>query len=453
MSIEFAARKRTEPQPDLGRQVLSFAALTATAAALVGVFAASPIALEALGLPYFEAGGGVLSRVHPATPLAAAALLLRCLAARSPGRTLLRLLGGSGTVLLLCATATAAVFAILVDRTPVSPLLDTFILPVLLAALLRDLDPAIARRLAFVVMVLFTLNALAAGAEVLLHWRLIPINVPENATGDPTAPDAVFSWQAELADDWRARALFGHPIAGSAVTGAFVLCLVAPACCWPSPPVRASLAALCAASLFTFGGRTALVLTFPLATALLSPSAARGLATGRRLAPRPLAIALTGLAVAAVAALLLAHAGFFERTLARFAVDEGSASTRLTMFRLLEPLTLHDLLLHPDKDQIATLQRLHGLEFGIESSWLGLVLAYGIVVASLLFVGILAFSREIVRRCGKGVSIVLGFYFILVSVTASMSGKTTTFAMVIALVLLFLRRGAPDLESRRARLV
>ena len=74
-------------------------------------------------------------------------------------------------------------------------------------------------------------------------------------------------------------------------------------------------------------------------------------------------------------------------------------------------------------------------------------------MASLLLAGLLAFCREIVRRCGAGAGVVLGFYFVLVSVTASMSGKTTTFAMVVALVLLFLRSGAPDPKSRRAGLV
>ncbi len=433
---------------------LALAALAATVAAVIGVFAVSPIALEAAGLPYFEAGGNLLSRIHPATPLALFALVLRCLAARAPARLAARLaFGDPGVVLLMAATTIAAVFAVFVDKTPVTPLVDTFVLPAAFALLLRDLDPAIARRLAVAVAVLLAANAAVAAAEVLTDWRLVPIDVPDTVTGDPTQPGATFSWQAELAEDWRARALLGHPIVNGAITGAFVLCLAAPGAGWLPPLARAGLIALSGASLFTFGARTSLVLTIVLAAALLGWGAASAVARGSRLTPSRFAAGLVCLALAVAAAAMLAHGDFFARTLQRFTADQGSATTRITMFALLEPISLSDLMLRPDKDLVATLQRLYGLEFGIESSWLGLALTYGLPVATMLLVAVLAFFRSIAASSGPGASIVLAFYFILVSVTASVSGKTTTLAMVVALILLFLRSGAPGPTTRRAGVV
>ena len=110
------------------------------------------------------------------------------------------------------------------------------------------------------------------------------------------------------------------------------------------------------------------------------------------------------------------------------------------MFSLFGPISYHDLFLHPDKDLVATLQRVYGLEFGIESSWLGMALTYGIIVTAIVTAGILAFLRSVLRACRQGALIVSLFYLALVSVSASLSGKTTTFAMVVALIVLFLRK-------------
>lgn len=441
-----AARPATVlPAPErLGaREVFSMLAVLATFAAVVGTFAISPIALEARGIDYIDAGGGILSKVHPSTPIALFAFLLRCLAARRPVHLAWRLVtDDAGVLLLLAGTVVAAIFAAVVDKTPVTPLVDTFILPGLVFVLLRDLDRRTLDRLAALVALVLVANAGLAVIEYLRGWHLIQAPVPPGVTNDPTKANEVFSWKADMASDWRAQALLGHPLVNGLVVGCFMICLAAPGSAWIPLVLRLPLLGLQSFAMLCFGARTALVLSIASAAWLLAVQVASAIGRGVRLTSRQVAplVLITG--VGLVAVLLLTYSGFLDRTIERFSNDAGSATTRLTMFSLLGPISIHDLFLHPDKDLVATLQRVYGLEFGIESSWLGLTLTYGIIVAAIVTVGILALLRSVIRACGRGALAATLFYLVLVSVSASLSGKTTTFAMVVALIVLFLRKDA-----------
>lgn len=425
------------------RDMLALLALGATFAAVVGIFAVSPIALEARGIAYIDAGGGFFAKFHPATSMAVVAILLRCLAARRPVHTAWRLAtADAGVLLLLAGTVVAAVVAIVIDKTPVTPLVDTFILPALLFVLLRDLDRRAANVLATLVAVVLVVNAGLAVVELLRGWHLIQVPVAAGVTDDPTKANEVFSWKADIATDWRAEALLGHPLVNGLVVGSFMLCLAAPGAAWMPIMVRGPLLGLQALSMLCFGARTALVLSAVLTTWLIAVQVAEAIGKGVRIDTRQAALVVLAAGIAIVAALLLAYSGLADRTLARFGNDAGSASTRLTMFALLGPMSYHDLFLHPDKDLVSTLQRVYGLEFGIESSWLGMVLTYGIIVTTMLTAGILAFLRSVLCASGRGALTVSLFYLVLVSVSASLSGKTTTFAMVVVLIVLFLRKDA-----------
>ena len=421
------------------RAMVAWLALAATFVSVIALFAVSPMLLESRGISYIDSGGGILAKFHPATPLALTALLLRCLASPRPARLAFRLLtDDSGVLLLLTAVAIAAIFAALVDKTPVTPLVDTFILPAIVFLLLRDLDPAMSRLLAALVALVLVANAALAMVEFVRDWHLIQVPVAPGATEDPTQANGVFSWKVEQRMDWRAEALLGHPLVNGLIVGGFVLCLLSPGTDWIPLIWRLPLVSIESASMLSFGVRTPLVLTVMLAAWLMASRTAAAIGRGFRPHPRLLAGAVLALALAVLAVAVVLQSGFADKTIDRFTNDAGSAQTRLTMFSMLAPMTLADLTLHPDKDFVATLQRLYGLEFGIESSWIGLILTYGLVVAGIVGGSLLAFFRSIVRASGGGAPLVLFYYFVLVSVTASLSGKTTTLAMEVALLILFL---------------
>lgn len=438
------------------RALLADLAVLATVAAVVGLFAVSPETLESRGFAYMTSGGGILSKFHPSTLIAIVALGLRCLATSRPLRTGWRVAtGDTGAVLLLAGVAIAGLYATMISKTPVTPLVDTFALPVLVFLLLRDLDAAVVRWLALLIALILCANAVIAMIEFLRDWHLVTIDVPEDATADPTRGDATFDWRAQLAADWRATALLGHPLVNGLIAGSFILCLAAPGSRWLPAFVRAPLLLLQFVSLSAFGARAALVLTAALGGWMGLGQAVEAISRGARVKPAQIAIGLLAISLLIGAGAILLQSGFLDHTIERFGNDEGSATTRITMFNLFQPFSLSDLLLGPDQDVAATQQRLEGLEFGIESSWIGLVLIYGLVVTTILVVGLLAFSWSVIKACGRGTALVLIFYFILISVSASMSGKTTSFAMAIILTSVFLRkdeRRRPLWSAKRVRL-
>ena len=444
--VGIGARKPQRAMPILPFDrgvLLADLALVATIGAVVALFAISPQTLEAFGISYITSGGGVLAKVHPATPLALVALALRCLASRHPARTALRLATADpGVVLMVGAVVITFGYALAFAHTPITPMIDTFLLPVLVFLLLRDLDPALARPLALAVGLVLCANAVIALAEFLQHFHLIQIDVPAGATSDPTRGDATFDWRAQLANDWRATALIGHPLTNGLVTGAFALALAAPGSAWIPAAVKVPVALLQVVAMLAFGARTSLVLMGIGLVWLGTQKFLALLRAGRRLEPRPVAFVLLAVALAVVAVMSLSASGLADHTIERFQNDQGSATTRITMLGLFTPLSWSDILLGPDPAQLATLQRLEGLEFGIESSWIGLALMYGMVVTATLLLGLAAFMRSVLRACGPGAALILGYFVILASVAATMSTKTTVFALTVALVMLFLRQDA-----------
>ncbi len=429
------------------RGIFGDLALLATLACVVSLFGVSILLLDKLGIPYTTSGGGVFAKVHPATVAALAALACRCLASAHPVRTGWRLLTRDRRlVVTLAAVVVAGAFATLVSKQPVSPLVDTFVLPLMVFALLRDLDGAALRALALVVLAILLANAIIAILEFTHGFHLVALDVPDGVTDDPTRPDAVFDWRANIANDWRATALLGHPLVNGLIVGVLIVCLAAPASAWLPAVVAVPLVLVEAASMLTFGARLSLVLCTGF-TGWLVCGRLITAARGAGLDHQRLALGLLVVGAAAIALVALGGAGYLDHTIERFTHDAGSASTRLTMFNLFEPLSWGAIILGPDPEVVATWQRVDGLEFGIESSWVGLVLSYGLIVTAMLVVGLIAFARSLMDACGRGVGPAILFTLAAISVTASVSGKTTTVAMVVALALLLLRRS--ERGSRR----
>jgi hypothetical protein len=95
---------------------------------------------------------------------------------------------------------------------------------------------------------------------------------------------------------------------------------------------------------------------------------------------------------------------------------------------------------------VTTWQRLEGLEFGVESFWLAFALSYGLVMTTVLIVGLAAFVVSIVQLSGRGAVPVFLFFFAVASTSTSLSSKTTGFGILTMLILLVLRRDERSLS-------
>ena len=427
------------------RQACADVSMALTGAGIVGLFAISALLLEHYGIAYISSGGGVTSKFHPSTMLLILALILRCLSSRHPFVAGWRLVSDDpGVVILATAVVITIFYAALISKTPVTGLVDTFVLPILVFLALRDLHPALRRWIAMVVIIVFAINAAMAIYEFINQSHIIQLGQFDSFSADPTRADATFDWRAELALDWRATALLGHPLVNGLIVCSMITCLVVPGSRWMPMAIKAPLLAVQCLSMFAFGARTSLTFTILICAFALCHYGYKTWRGGVRLKVGHLAIvfALIGLATLAAGADL--GTSFFDRTLERFSSDAGSANARFTMLELFGPLSWSDIMLGPNQEVVATLQRMYGLEFGIESSEIGLALTYGVLVTSFLVIGVIAFSRSVVRVSGRGSLLVLIPFYISISGTASLSGKTTSLAMAVALIMVFL-----DKDERR----
>lgn len=384
----------------------------------------SPLGLVALGWQYGETGGSPLEKFHPGTFLAIGLFLLVAALRGNPLRVLMDL----GTehplvVVYLAGVAGLILHAAFVVGLPASVFVDTFVLPVVTLFLFRDLPDSRRHALALLVHFIFALNTMLGLAEFALDFRLTPLYIEGHM----------------LEQEWRSSAFMGHPLANALLTGSYLLLLMRGGARDLPPILRPAAFLLAAAGMVVFGGRaaTALVVLAALVVGLMRAGA---LLRGARFDPRSLLAALAVVPVVIVAVAGLLEAGFFDEFIGRISNDDGSASTRIEMFELFKHLTWYDLLMGPDPRFISTLMRIYGLDYGIESFWIAMILGHGLIVALPFFVALLCFNLEIARGTGSGGVMALVYFFAVASTSLSLSAKSPVFGIFVMLVMLLVQQ-------------
>lgn len=413
------------PLPDDGvtRRTLNFA-LWLERLGLGALFALSPFLLERFGWNYGAAGGSLVDKIHPGTFLLVAGLLLRVLLHRRPVTYVWQIISAhGGLILYLFTLAILFLQAMLVQKVPFTPLIDTFVTPVLVFLLLRREPGAPAapdhEALTRALHVFMAANALVGLGEYVTGLRVTPYTIAGT----------------ELSEDWRSTAFLGHPLANAAISGIYIQCLAAGAD--GIGRLRLLAIVLQLAGMVAFGGRVATVLT----VLVLLGHVGLGAWRVARGAPVPLRAVTGAMVVAPIVLVLLGglyFAGAFDRFLERFVSDEGSASARLAMFALFDGFPLLDILIGPDPAKLATLTQVEGLEYGIESFQVAMVLSYGAVAAGLFFIGLALFSFEVLAFCRLAALVPLLMFYLIASTSVSLSAKTVLLGIIVALLMLLL---------------
>ncbi len=390
----------------------------------------SPLALIELGFSYGEAGGTPIEKIHPGTVLAALVLMATLPTQGNP----LRWLAAEAArtpILVFYAIAIALLMAhtVLVVKLPFTPLIDTFIGPLIIFLLYRQMPEERGRRLAYLLHAIMLANALIGIGEFATGLRITPL----------VAAGVVID------DDWRSTALLGHPLSNASLTGAYILILALGAGRDLPPSARPLALMLCAAAMVVFGGRAATVLLLGILAMLAAQRLAR-VVTGARFDPQSILAALIAIPIAAIALAGLAEAGFFDQFIERFIDDKGSSEARTELIELFRHISWHDLMLGPDARQIETLLSLYGIDFGIESFWVAYTLTNGIIVSQFFFAGLILFCREIQLAVRPGGGWVLVFFFLVASTSVSLSAKSPLLAVLTLMMLILMRDPKVDDE-------
>ena len=385
-----------------------------------------------VGYNYDGLTGSPATKIHPSTYLLFVAALWRAFAAGNPLRFgLARIAVLPAASWLLVLSILLLVLTALRGGVGLAGFIDTFSAPALLALLLADYGEADLKPLTATLHAMLAINAVMGLLEYAAHTQVFPFRL-----------DGVRQFE-----DMRSTALQGHPLSNAALTGIYVIALMTGATSMSSG-LRLALLLLQFAGLAVFGGRTAIVVALA-AAPLIGLYQMFETLRRRRISLLVAAAAFVAppLVLALVAGAL--STGIADLLLLRFSEDSGSAATRVIMFELLKPFSWGELIAGPDLEMVETLRRRYGLEQGIENPFVRLTLYQGVFVMMTIFLSLIWFFRELLKRRGFGVLAAVIAMTVVLNAAESISSKTNILAKYVLIFVCLYPRRAPQLREGR----
>ncbi len=399
--------------------------------AVIATFTVSSAVLTDWKIHYLTAGGNFYEKLHPATYFTFLAFSLLLMRSRGPAGELDRMFSESKLLLVYLFCWFLLLTQMFVLERPFTVIIDTFLLPVLIALVMWQLASAQRRPLIWAVHLTILLNVVLGYYEYFSGHRLIPLTL-----GDVT-----------VMGEWRSAALLGHPLTASGIVGAYVLALVLrPAIC-PPLLLRLPLIAFCLGSLMAFGGRTSLV-TVLIAIGLVVGFQILRMMRGQRTQLSTTIVAILVLFAAAAIIFAALSLGIFDKMLLRFSSDKGSTLARYATFSLLSHFDWNELILGPKPVRVNALQAQLGLNYGIENFWISCIVQFGIIHTALLTIGLVCFFVELLRRSNQAVWAIVVLIIVIAASSVSFSSKNIQLAQFVILISVLLPRERRRVAAR-----
>jgi hypothetical protein len=195
------------------------------------------------------------------------------------------------------------------------------------------------------------------------------------------------------------------------------------------------------------GSRTAFVIVVVTAAAVAGLRVLRFL-RGEPIDTRKLLALLVLAPLGVVVLAILFQQGLFDNFIGRFLNDNNSAQTRFRLCDLFDNLNMYDLFVGQSFVVLDTNVRLNGLSEGIENSWAGHLLRYGVVMSVVLWCGVAAWFGDVLRAAGRAGILPLVFVFLVISTTTGISAKSSMLTIPAVLILSLVAR-VPQEEAAR----
>jgi hypothetical protein len=391
--------------------------------ATIAAFTISAAMLTNWNIHYVTTGGNFYEKLHPATYFALLAFCLLLARNGDPIGEMNRMFAEAKLVLVYLLCWFALLVQMLVLERPFTAIIDTFLLPVVLCLIIWRLSSQQRKPLVWGLHLTILLNVILGYYEYFSGHRLIPLTL-----GDVT-----------VMGEWRASALFGHPLTASGLVGGYVLALILrPGLC-PSALLRLPLTAFCLGSLMVFGGRTALVTVLLVIGGFAIVEILRIL-RGKRTSLAAAISAICLLFVGAAGIFAALDLGIFDKMLLRFSSDKGSALARYATFDLLSHFDWRELVLGPNPVRASALQNQFGLKYGIEDFWIASIVQFGMIHTILLTIGLIGLFAEILRRASGAAWAIVLLVVVVAASSVSFSSKNIQLAQFILLITLLLPR-------------
>ena len=405
------------------RSVVQWGMLIRTA--MVGIpltmmFLIAPSAMIILGYTYVSPGGNVLQKIHPATLLATASVIIFYFTGRS--RLMSDVLFKSPALIYFFGSLAALIiYSILFLSVPFLSLIDTFYTSGVFCLLIGALTIRERQILCRWMDVLMAANSFLGIFESVKNWRLVPLTQYSAILGQFIYPH-----------EYRSTAFLGHPLTNSYVTAAYMLSLILSRRI-ENAFAKYSLLGLHFVALFAFGSRGATVFLLIFAVLYLLISVVSTLGTGK-ISKDVLIYLGGGIPAVAGLAIIVLSSGFADRLLERFVNDKGSAEARTLGAELFLSFPVGSLILGPPLDLTYQIEKRYGV-IAIENFWLNFIITYGILGSLIFFPGLFEYCRRIGKMSTPSSWAVLLFFFLCCTTSASLVSKNygLVFVSVICL--------------------
>jgi hypothetical protein len=418
------SRSRAMPRSTIGRELplarlIDVGVSALMLLAVISIFAVSSAMLTNWHIHYLTNGGGFYEKLHPATYAVFLAAFLLLVRNGDPFGEINRTLTQFRLVLVYLFCWLCLLVQMFVLERPFTIIIDTFLLPVVLALVVWRLSPAQKRWLVWAIHATILLNVMLGYYEYFSGHRLIPLTLGS----------------VVVLGEWRASAFLGHPLTASGVVAAYVLALVLRPALVPQLVIRLPLITLSLGSLMAFGGRTALMTVLAILAGLALVEAFK-LLRGKRMSLLMAIMALCLLFVFVGGIFAAIDLGIFDKMLLRFSSDKGSALARFATFNLLSHFDWQELLLGPNPTRVNAMQSQLGLNYGIENFWVSCAVQFGIIHTVLLTLGLVCFFIEVLRRSSRAAWAIVFLIILVAASSVSFSSKNIQVAQFIFLITL-----------------
>lgn len=372
-------------------------------------------------IQYVTAGGNFYEKLHPATYFTVAALGLILLRTGNPVHEIVRIVGRSPAILFYLICWVMLLFQTTYLQRPFTGVVDTFLLPLLLAIVIWETSSSGKRLLVWLFHGLILLNVMIGYYEFLSGHRIIPLTLGNIL----------------VVGEWRSAALLGHPLTASGLIAGYILALLLKPSLCPQPMLRLPLIAVCLGSLMAFGGRTALVTTlaiFALSACFTMLRAIRG----ERFPLAGLVVAIIVIFVGIATVFAMLNLGLFDKMLLRFSSDKGSALARVATINLLSHFDWNEIIFGPSVARANALQNMLGLDYGIENFWVASIVQFGLIHTVLMTVALIVFFARIYAGSDRAVTAQMVLITVIAASSVSFSSKNIQLAQFILLITLLL---------------
>lgn len=382
--------------------------------------------LSSLGINYQTPGGSIIQKVHPATYLLAFSFFV-CLVAGNSRVTILNWRHVNKRIgLYLFAVASFIAYAATFLDVGLANIVDTWLAPGLFVALIGAADNRQKSQVYLLVCTMMYANAAIGLYEFQAGYRVVPLTVGDYA--DTGGLIDTSNWSES-----RSTALLGLPLSATLSMSLFVV-MNAALCIFRGVTLpRISGLGVGLISLPTFGGRFAIATTFffitlMLASRLASFAMGRGVGAKGLLTFAAIALALPFVSV------LLYGIGFLDPIIERIRDDNGSTSARWRALDLLHSSSWLDVLFGDISGTLIYRMIASGTIYGVEISWIALILQYGMLVVVFVLTSLWYLLRGIEKGQGAVIAWPIAAFLVASSSGVGLASKSLLLLHLVILV-------------------